>query len=58
MKMFMIEWWDAKQEKYHQEYYLQTKMAFQRFLMLEQDVRDSNPEITTQYLDNSTGDGF
>ena len=54
----MIEWWDTKQEKYHQEFYLQTKMAFRRFLMLEQDVRDSNPEITTKYLDNSTGDEF
>ena len=54
MRMFMIEWWCEVQQKYMQEYYLQSKPAFNRFIMLEQMVKDSRPEISTLFLDDST----
>jgi len=58
MKAFMIEWFSTDQQMYKQEYYLQTKAAFARFQMLEQYVKDSRPEITTIFVDNSDVESF
>lgn len=52
MKFFMIEYWNENQGMYKQEYYLQYPTAFERFASLAQSLKESNPEITTLYLEN------
>lgn len=51
MKFFMIEWWDNRQSKYHQEYFMAMEMASARFVMLRDDVPESNPAIETLHME-------
>lgn len=47
MKFFMIEWWSKEQGKYNQEYFQSMEHAAERFIMLRDNVKESNPDITT-----------
>jgi hypothetical protein len=50
MKFFCIEWWDASQSKYHQEYFKSISLAFDRYVMLERDIPEANPDISTLHM--------
>ena len=53
MKFFMIEWWDAEQKRYHQEYYTVFENASARYIMLRDDVPDSQPDISTCTMEDA-----
>jgi hypothetical protein len=50
MNFFMIEWWDVRMTKYQQEYFRSMESAAARFIMLRDDVPESNPAIETLFL--------
>lgn len=52
MKVYMVEWWNERDGKYHQEYYTSIKRVAFRVEMLESDVPDSNPNVYTAFVDN------
>jgi hypothetical protein len=47
MKAYMVEWWDEKSLKYHQEYYTSINMLAMRVTMLEDDVPMSDVSVST-----------
>ena len=50
MQFFMLEWWDSSEGRYHQEYYQTFENLSARFIMLRDDVEESNPEVTTCHM--------
>ena len=47
MKVYMLEWWNAKSLKYQQEYYTSINMLAMRVTMLEADVPNSDVSVST-----------
>jgi hypothetical protein len=47
MKVYMVEWWDDRFLKYHQEYYTSINVMAMRVTMLEADVPNSDVHVST-----------
>lgn len=56
MKIFMIEWWQERGAKYNQEYYLDPIIAANRFKMLKDSDEDSDPNLTSIWVDTQSSD--
>ncbi len=52
MRIFMIEWFDTTQQRYQQEYYRTVETMAARMLQLDTCVVQSNPEVTTVFLND------
>ena len=53
MNVYMVEWWCDREGKYHQEYYTSIQRLAFRVEMLESDVQNSCPEVSTVFVDNN-----
>lgn len=51
MNIFCVEWWDDLGTKYTQEYFKCPGRAGMRAQMLQQDVAESDPQISTIFVD-------
>jgi hypothetical protein len=47
MKAYMVEWWDDRSLRYHQEYYTSVNVLAMRVKMLEKDVPLSDVRVST-----------
>jgi len=47
MKAYMVEWWDEKSLRYHQEYYTNVNVMAVAVKTLEDDVPNSDVRVST-----------
>ena len=53
MDVYCVEWWNDSDTKYLQEYYQCPALAGSRAKILKQDVPDSQPQLSTIFVDTS-----
>lgn len=56
MKIFVIEWRDQHQMKYHREYFSSIVRASGRYEMISKDIPESDPWLETVLVDTYEDD--
>ena len=52
MRIFVIEWWNPQQGRYMQEYFTLFSNASKRFEQIQNDILDSQAEISTIHTED------